>query len=269
MAQKQGRMRGKVELEGSPALVASHHPLAMVYGGGGIFGIAYTAGVARGLAATGIPVATAPALGTSAGAWTAAALALGLTYEDFTRLHSPYVPNFKPGVLVHIARELFGETTTHPLVSASAVSLLTRRRHILDGGRFPLADVVAASSAVPGLLPPHRVDGRLYIDGGMWSATSLDAAADADRVIVVAPLAGMVLGPMGLTAGFLVERELGRWRGRHPEAQIELIHPDRDMARLAGVNPLGLFDPARAREVYPLAYEQGVRHGDRLNRPAA
>lgn len=146
-------------------------------------------------------------------------------------------------------------------MAVSAVCLRTRRRHILDGGRYALADLVAASSAVPGLLPPHRVDGRLYVDGGMWSVTSVDAAAEADRVIVVAPLAGLVLGPLGQTAGLLLERELRRWRSRHPESTITLIRPDRAMARLAGLHPLALFDDERAHAVYPLAYEQGLRVG--------
>jgi NTE family protein len=255
--------KGNVELDGSPELVSRRHPLAMVYGGGGVFGIAYTAGVATGLADSGIDVAAAPSLGTSAGSWTASALALGLTYDDFLDVRPPAVPNLRTGILVEIARELFGEATHH-LVSVSAVCVRTRRRHILDGGVYPLADLVAASSAVPGLLPPHRIDGRLYVDGGMWSATSLDAASEADRVIVVAPLAGAVLGPMGRTAGFLLERELSRWRERHPDADVHMIRPNREIARLAGRNPLGLFDGDRAREVYGPAYEQGLRWGERL-----
>ena len=56
MARQHSRS-GAVELDGLPALVAARHPLAMVYGGGGVFGIAYTAGVAAGLAAAGVPVA--------------------------------------------------------------------------------------------------------------------------------------------------------------------------------------------------------------------
>jgi predicted acylesterase/phospholipase RssA len=262
---------GNVELDGAPELVAHRHPLAMVYGGGGVFGIAYNSGVAAGLAETGILVAEAPSLGTSAGAWTASAVALGMDYDDFATVRSPGVPNLRPGVLAEIGRQLFGEATHH-LVSVSAVCVRTQRRHILDGGVYPLADLVAASSAVPGLLPPHRIGGRLYVDGGMWSATSVDAAAEADRVIVVAPLAGAVLGPMGRTAGFLLDRELQRWRHRHPESEIYLVRPNRQIARLAGRNPLGLFDDARAREVYPLAHEQGLRWGERIvtgTRPAA
>lgn len=256
-----------VDLDGHPALLSARHPLAMVYGGGGVFGIAYAAGVAAGLADAGIPVATAPSLGTSAGAWAASAVALGLTYEDFKGVESPPVPNAHPGVLADVGRQLFGEAT-HPLVAVSAVCLSRGRRHILDGGSYPLADLVAASSAVPGLLPPHRVDGRWYVDGGMWSATSVDAAAEADHVIVVATLAGVVMGPLGRTAGLLLQRELHRWKSRHPECVITLIRPNRQMARIAGHNPLSLFDDARAHEVYPLAYEQGLRRGERLVRAA-
>ncbi|WP_457206391.1 patatin-like phospholipase family protein, partial [Nocardioides sp. P5_C9_2] len=177
---------------------------------------------------------------------------------------SPRVPTRRAGVLADVARELFGEQS-HPSVAVSAVCVRTRRRHILDGGRYPLADLVAASSAVPGLFPPHRIEGRLYIDGGMWSATSVDAAAEADHVIVVAPLAGLVLGPLGQTAGLLLERELRRWRQRHPESTVTLVRPDRAMARLAGLHPLALFDDERAHGVYPLAHEQGLRVAEALS----
>lgn len=254
---------GNVDLDGSPELLEHRHPLAMVYGGGGVFGIAYTAGVATGLIDSGIPVDTAPSIGTSAGSWTASALALGMRYDDFSGAPTPKVPNLRPGILADIARGVFGEATHH-LVSVSAVCVSTGRRHILDGGVYPLADLVAASSAVPGLLPPHRIDGRLYVDGGMWSATSVDASAVADRVIVIAPLAGTVVGPVGRTAGFLLGRELRRCRGRNHGCEVHLIRPNREIARLAGRNPLGLFDPARARAVYPLAYEQGLRWGPRI-----
>jgi NTE family protein len=238
----------------------------MVYGGGGVVGIAYTAGVAAGLASAGLPVATAPALGTSAGSWTASAQALGLSYDDLADLPVPSVPTRRSGILADIARLVFGESS-HPLVSVSAASVRSGRRHILDGGSYPLADLVAASSAVPGLLPPHRIEGRLYIDGGMWSATSVDAAEEADRVIVVAPLAGRMMGAMGRVAGALLARELGRWRDRHPEASIDIIRPNREMARIVGVRPLALFDAERARAVYPLAYEQGARWGEEIATP--
>ncbi len=258
---------GNVELDGQPSIVERPHPLSMVYGGGGVYGIAYGLGVAQGLARTGIAVATAPSLGTSAGSWVASAMALGLGFEDFDRLDSPTVPTRRP-VLHASASAIFGDARHH-LVSVSAVRLRSRRRHILDGGRYPLADLCAASSAVPGLFPPHRIEGRRYVDGGMWSATSVDAAADAHHVIVIAPLAGPVVGPMGRTAGLLLGRELQSWRERHPGTTITMIRPNREIGRLATRNPLGLFDGERARLVYPLALEQGLRLGEQLQGPRA
>jgi hypothetical protein len=214
---------GNVDLMGVPSIVERPHRLSMVYGGGGVFGISYGAGVAQGLARSGIPVASAPSLGTSAGAWVAAAVMLGLTYDDFAGMQSPPLPTRQP-VLYEAALSLFGDSRHH-LVAASAIHLRSRRRHILDGARYLLADLAAASSAVPGLFPPHRIEGRLYIDGGMWSATSIDAAVDAQQVIVVTPIAGRVLGPIGRTAGFLLARELQTWRNRHPGGTIVVIRP--------------------------------------------
>ena len=180
--------------------VALRHPLAMVYGGGGILGIAYTAGVAAGLAATGIQAATAPALGTSAGSWTAAAVALGLTFEDFKALGSPWGPELRVG----------SSPTSHGSCSArpgapprQCLCRVPAHRSPPHPRRWPLPARGPGRGLVrcPGLLAPHPVDGRLYVDGGIWSATSVDAAAEADHVIVVAPLAGTVLGPLGRTAG--------------------------------------------------------------------
>lgn len=251
-----------VEVDGSPEVLGALHARSMVYGGGGIFGIAYGAGVAHGLIEGGIDVTGAPSLGTSAGSWVASVVALEIPYDDVAALEAPSVPTRHP-VLARRARELFGDRRHH-LVSVSAVCLPNGRRHILDGGRYDLADLVAASSAVPGLFPPHLIEGRRYVDGGMWSATSVDAAAEAQQVIVVAPLAGPVMGPMGRTAGFMLARELQTWRERHAGRTITLIRPNREIGRLAGRNPLNLFDDERAKLVYPLAVEQGRRWADRL-----
>jgi NTE family protein len=253
---------GAVALDGDPEVVAAPHALSMVYGGGGPFGIAYGLGVAAGLAETGLDVAAAPSLGTSAGSWVASAVALGLGYDHFDGMGAPSVPT-RRDVLIEIARDLFGDARHH-LVSVSAVHIPSGRRHILDGGRYDLADLIASSSAVPGLFPPHAIDGRQYVDGGMWSATSVDAAREAEHVVVIAPLAGPVLGPMGRTAGVLLDRELHRWRRRHEGKTIALIRPNRAIGRLAGRNPMNLFDAERAHAVYPLAVAQGCEWGERL-----
>lgn len=262
MATHEHSQRGNVDIDGLPDVIEAPHQLSMVYGGGGVFGIAYGAGVAAGLAEAGVPVAAAPSLGTSAGSWVAAVMALGIPYEEVGALDAPSVPT-RGDVLHQRARELLGDARHH-LVAVSAVHLRSQRRHILDGARYDLADLAAASSAVPGLFPPHRIEGRRYIDGGMWSATSVDAAEEARHVIVVAPIAGPVLGPMGRTSGLLLGRELDRWRDRHPGHTISLIRPNRAIGKLAGRNPLNLFDKERAAAAYPLALEQGRRLGDEL-----
>ncbi|MDQ4143967.1 MAG: patatin-like phospholipase family protein [Actinomycetota bacterium] len=62
------------------------------------------------------------------------------------------------------------------------------------GHRFaPKADLreaVLASTAIPGIFPPVKIDGRHYVDGGVKSATSLDLAADdgCEAIICIAPL---------------------------------------------------------------------------------
>ena len=50
-----------------------------------------------------------------------------------------------------------------------------------------LVDAVAASCAVPLVLPPMTVAGRRYVDGGVHSVTNADPAG-CDRVVVLAPV---------------------------------------------------------------------------------
>lgn len=63
-------------------------------------------------------------------------------------------------------------------------------------GRDPsdatVGQAVAASSAVPGLLAPVRIDGAEHVDGAVHSPTNVDLVAGLgfDRVIVSAPMAG-------------------------------------------------------------------------------
>jgi len=53
-----------------------------------------------------------------------------------------------------------------------------------------LADAVAASCAVPSFYAPVKIDGRLYVDGGMNSVSNLDllAGQDLDLVICLNPM---------------------------------------------------------------------------------
>lgn len=237
----------------------------MVYGGGGPFGIAYGAGVARGLQSVGIPVATAPALGTSAGSWVAGAIALGLDYDDFADVGVPDVPDRTPGAVLRPAREVFGDARS-ALVSAVAFGLGRGSfgRTVLRGDTHDLAEICAASSAAPYFLPAHTIDGVKYVDGGVRSATSIPLAADAEHVIVVAPLARGVLGRAGSLMEYALQREVRAWQRAHPGRRISLITPDTGIAGYAGTRAEDLFDPVASRAAYAPSIAQGQRWGEAL-----
>ncbi len=234
--------------------VAAHRaPVTAVYGGGGVFGIAYGLGVAHALVDAGVPLATCEALGTSAGSWVASCLATGTGFDVMSQLAGVRVPQLRPGFLRGVASEVFGERTD-PRVRASVVKL-PYRRELLSG--LPLADLVAASSSVPGLFAPARIGKGLYVDGGVRSMASAHLAPPADHLLVIAPIAGPVMGPGGRALALLLTDSTRRWE-RRTGGRAHVIRPDAAIAALAN-SPHHLFDKARALEVYPLAYAQGAR----------
>ena len=246
-------------------------PLAAAYGGGGLFGIAYLLGVGEALVDGGVALGAAPALGTSAGSWAAGALALGIRWHDAIDTIGddiPRRPDPRPGRLKQVADQIFGDRLA-PSVRAMVCSLPRLQRVVLSGAEYPIADLVAASSAVPGMLAPHKVGGRRYIDGGVRSMASADLADPAQHLLVMAPIAGPMFGPAGRLAERVLRREMREWRERNPGGNLWIIRPNRAIAELAG-RPDQLFDPDRAKRAYDLAYSQasgilsrwGDEHGD-------
>ncbi|TWG12497.1 NTE family protein [Actinoplanes teichomyceticus] len=117
---------------------------------------------------------------------------------------------------------------------------------VLDAASgVPLLSAVAASCAVPGLMPPVTIDGRRYMDGGVRLGAGADLAAGADRLVVVAPLA--MLGRERI-----VEEMAAAEAGRSL-----LIEPDE--AALTEIGP-DFMDPARR----PAAVRAGLRQGAAL-----
>ena len=240
-------------------VIPSRPALGGVFGGGGLFGIGYAMGVLDGLERRGISLGGCPILGTSAGSWAAAAVATGVEVDTMLAAGAPRIPNPRRGVLAAAARRIFGESRSS-LVKVSACALPRLRRTILDGGAHPLADLVAASSAVPGLLAPHAVDGTRYVDGGMRSGTSVDLGPDVDRLIVIAPLAGAMWGPFRKTVDRGMHAEIARWKERTGGSGV-LFTPV-DVAAHIAQNPLHLFDHDRAVEAYNCGLEQAVSDGE-------
>ncbi|MCU1592879.1 MAG: Patatin [Frankiales bacterium] len=234
--------------------VAPHRaPVTAVYGGGGVFGIAYGLGVAHALIDAGVPLDQCESLGTSAGSWVASCLATGIGFGVMSQQAAVRVPNLRPGFLRGVAGEVFGERRD-PRVRASVVRLPIRRE-LLSG--LPLADMVAASSSVPGVFAPARVNNHLYVDGGVRSMASAHLAPAADHLLVIAPIAGPVMGRGGRTMELLLSEETRRWE-RRTGGRAHVIRPDKAIAAMVSA-PHHLFDKERALDVYPMAYRQGAR----------
>lgn len=233
--------------------------LAVVYGGGGIFGIGYSLGVAEALADRGLDLVAAPALGTSAGSWAAAGTALGVSFtEALARLahRIPRVPDPRPGRLRAVAAEILGPDTRVPTVSVVAAALPGFRRTVLSAADHPIADLVAASSAVPGLLAPQRIGATTYVDAGVRSMASVDLAPSAGHLLVVLPMAGPMFGPVGRLVERATRRELAAWAARNPAADVTVVRPTAALRALVR-RPDQLFDADRARRGYDLAYDLG------------
>lgn len=77
----------------------------------------------------------------------------------------------------------------HPNFWAMALDYTTGRRVAFGRAGSPraeLADAVAASCAVPGFYCPVRIQGRRYVDGGVYSASNLDILRNEQLDLAVA-----------------------------------------------------------------------------------
>jgi NTE family protein len=109
----------------------------------------------------------------------------------------------------------------------------------------PLLQAVAASCAVPGLMPPVTVGDRRYMDGGVRLGAGADLAAGAERLVVLAPLA--VLGRDRIVAEIAATGA----------TSTLLIEPDAEALAAFGQN---VMDPAGR----PAAVRAGLRQGAAL-----
>ena len=84
----------------------------------------------------------------------------------------------------------------HPGLRVVACDYSTGRRVPFGREGAPkaeLADAVAASCAIPGFYRPVEIDGRLYVDGGIYSTSNLDIlrGRDLDLVICLNPTSSL------------------------------------------------------------------------------
>ncbi|HJT37701.1 MAG TPA: patatin-like phospholipase family protein [Actinomycetota bacterium] len=99
-------------------------------------------------------------------------------------------------------------------VRMNTVDCATGRRRVWRAGDgADVVRVVAASSAVPGLVPPVEIGPSSFMDGGVWSLLNSDllSGSGVEDVLILAPQAGAgVLAPGALLH---LEREAEALRG--------------------------------------------------------
>jgi NTE family protein len=162
-----------------------------------------------------------------------------------------------------------GGWSPHPGVRAVAMDYDTGERVAFGGPAAPpvgLAQAVVASCSIPGWFPPAVIDGRRFVDGGIWSATNVDLMAPShlpgpalDDVWVLAPAASRDFDrPSALvhrverrvrhayTRRMLTEAREVRGAG----TRVHILCPGPEILRLFGGN---LMDPAHRLEIMEIA----------------
>ena len=117
-----------------------------------------------------------------------------------------------------------------------------------------VAQAVLASCSIPWVFAPVKIDGREYVDGGVWSPTNLDATPGAarDRGPVPQPdRRRRGRSARVSNAAALAESLALRARG----ARVRTLRPDDGAAEAMGHN---LMDRSRVPEALAAGYAQGL-----------
>ena len=116
-----------------------------------------------------------------------------------------------------------------------------------------VAQAVLASCSIPWVFKPVTIDGREYVDGGVWSPTNLDAtpARRGIEVLCLNPTAASRPLSSVSNAAALAESLALRARG----ARVRTLRPDHGAAEAMGHN---LMDRSRVPEALAAGYAQGL-----------
>ena len=132
-----------------------------------------------------------------------------------------------------------------------------------------LVDAVTASTALPGLVPTHSINGTRYIDGGVRSTVNADLASGYANVVVLSPLGGRSQAPpqAGQFEGLRRDPEWGTDLASEVEAlrkqgsRVEVITPDADSRAAFGTNMTDLATRIPAAQA---GYAQGKQEATRV-----
>jgi NTE family protein len=156
----------------------------------------------------------------------------------------------------------------------TAIDVASGDRVIFDrGSGVGLVDAVAASCAVPAVWPPVTIGHRQFMDGGVGSHANVDAVADYETVVMLAPTAEPGVSPFGRSlADELAQHRAGPAVGIFADdASIAAfgrnpLHPDcRAPSAIAG-RQQGRRTAAQLAAL--LGADPGYRPGDGPSQPA-
>lgn len=130
----------------------------------------------------------------------------------------------------------------------TAVNALTGEPVVFDRhSGVDLVDAVAASCANGFGVPPYRIGGNRYIDGGYRRNENADLAVGFGRVLVLSPFGGRSRHP--LEWGMQLAAQVEELRGRG--SKVETIFPDSNSRDAFGANMMDLTTrPPSARAGY-------------------
>lgn len=198
--------------------------------------------------------------GVNIGTWVRHGLLPGMRRPGLTMLLASPAPWEVDGV-ANWVHETVGASAhgwpTRPTV-VTAFDVRSRRRVAFGTAPapdVPLADAVAASSCIPLVFRPYRIDGRLYVDGGVMSGTHADLVLGhgdpLDFVLVIAPMAAdeerngamfyeRLLDQAGITA---LDQELAMISEAWPNTEFLVLRPTPQVLAAMRPNPM---DPRAA-----------------------
>jgi NTE family protein len=145
----------------------------------------------------------------------------------------------------------------------TAVDRGSGRRVVFGSPRAPratVAEAVTASCTVPWLFAPVEIEGREYVDGGVWSPTNLDIApvGQGAHVLCLNPTASLTVTADMIGVFRRVSRSAAAVEAlalRRRGATVRTFAPSVACAAEMGLN---LMDRRRAAGVLAAGYRQGL-----------
>lgn len=199
--------------------------------------------------------------GVAVGTWVRDGLLPGIRRPGLTLLLGSPAP-FEASGIAQWVRDRIGDEAADSWPSEPTVVTaydMRKRRRVAFGTvaapSVPMADAVAASSAIPVMFRPYQIDGRTYVDGGVVSGTHADLVLGSeeplDLVIVLAPMAAheeregalfheKMFDRVGRTA---LEDELETIESQWPDTDVVVLRPTPQSLAAMRPNPM---DPQAA-----------------------